>query len=194
LRQQLGMEGYGIFWFLIECLAESNGVLPLKIVPVLSMQMQVPDVKVLAVIKNFDFFQIEDDNFFSSNRLNQHLNLRKTLSDQGKKGAELRWGNSDPNSPPISNPNAKERKGKKENKGKERVIAYPDLEEVEKYFVEKGYTKEAALKAFETYAPLDWHDTKGNRILNWKSKMVNVWFREEFKAQPAGYKNKNSYV
>jgi len=35
LRQQLGMEGYGIFWFLVESLADAGGVLPLKIIPVL---------------------------------------------------------------------------------------------------------------------------------------------------------------
>ena len=53
LRQQLGMEGYGIYWFLIESLAESGGLLPLKIVPVLAMQMQVTETKVTGVINSF---------------------------------------------------------------------------------------------------------------------------------------------
>jgi hypothetical protein len=116
LRQQLGMEGYGIFWFLIECLADSGGTLPLKIVPVLAMQMQVPDVKVSAVIHNFDLFQIQEDNIFFSNRLNHHLHIRKTLSDKGKEGAIIRWGNrganGEANTLPIGKGNAKERKGK----------------------------------------------------------------------------------
>jgi len=30
LRQQLGMEGYGIYWFIIEQLAQSGGYLPIK--------------------------------------------------------------------------------------------------------------------------------------------------------------------
>lgn len=38
----------------------------------------------------------------------EHKEYRKTLSEQGKIGAEKRWKNS----PPISPPNAKERKGK----------------------------------------------------------------------------------
>ena len=58
LRQQLGMEGYGIYWFLVETLADSGGILPLKIIPVLAMQMQVSEIKVKAVIESFDLFQI----------------------------------------------------------------------------------------------------------------------------------------
>jgi hypothetical protein len=90
LRQNLGMEGIGIFWYVVERLAQSGGKLPLKIIPVLAMQMQVTEVKVDAVIKKFDLFQIEDVEFFS-NRLNQSLNLRKSLSDAGKEGAAKRW-------------------------------------------------------------------------------------------------------
>lgn len=91
LRQQLGMEGYGIYWFLIESLAEGGGKLPLKIIPVLAMQMQVQDVKVSAVINSFDLFTVSDDYFFSM-RLNEHLNKRNKLSESGAKGAEKRWG------------------------------------------------------------------------------------------------------
>jgi len=112
LRQQLGMEGYGIYWFLIESLAESGGRLPLKIIPVMAMQMQVTEVKVSAVINNFDLFEVAENEFFSTRLLN-HLDKRKLLSEKGKKGAENRWvGNGHPISHPISGANAKERKGK----------------------------------------------------------------------------------
>ena len=121
LRQQLGMEGFGIFWFLVESLAESGGILPLKIIPVLAMQMQVPDIKVSAVINSFELFQVNEDHFFSC-RLNEHLEVRKTLSDKGKEGAALRWKNKEVNSLPISNPNAKERKGKEIKERKEKEI------------------------------------------------------------------------
>ena len=88
LRQQLGMEGYGIYWVLVESLANSGGQLPLKIVPVLAMQMQVPDVKVMAVIQNFELFEIFD-NSFCSNRLNIHLDARKTISEQAKRAQKI---------------------------------------------------------------------------------------------------------
>lgn len=93
MRQQLGMEGYGIYWFLVESLADAGGYLPLKIVPVLAMQMQVPEVKVTGVICQFDLFKIVDDEFYSD-RLNTHLEQVKQLKDKkskaGKISAEIR--------------------------------------------------------------------------------------------------------
>ena len=72
LRQQLGIEGYGIYWFLIETLANSDGILPLKVIPALSMQMHTTEAKVEAVIKNFELFEISENDFFSI-RLNKNL-------------------------------------------------------------------------------------------------------------------------
>lgn len=91
LRQSLGMEGIGIFWYIIERLAQAGGTLPLKIVPVLSMQMQVTETKVQGVINNFELFEITECDFFSR-RLNESLNIRKTLQDAGQRGAAKRWG------------------------------------------------------------------------------------------------------
>lgn len=91
LRQSLGMEGVGIFWYVIERLAQAGGLLPLKIIPVLSMQMQVTETKVQAVVQTFDLFEIDNESFFSR-RLNETLNLRKTLQDAGVRGAAKRWG------------------------------------------------------------------------------------------------------
>ena len=90
LRQTLGMEGYGIFWYIVEQLAKAGGTLPFKIIPVLSMQMQTSDAKVEAVIRNFDLFQVTHDGFFS-NRLNKSIELRKQLSEAGAAGAAKRW-------------------------------------------------------------------------------------------------------
>ncbi len=100
LRQQLGMEGYGIFWFIVEQLAQSGGFLPIKITPVLSMQMQVTEAKVRSVITDYELFDIVDQNFYSE-RLNKHLQIRKQLSESGKKGAKNRWENGHPISHPI---------------------------------------------------------------------------------------------
>lgn len=84
------MEGIGIFWYIIEKLAQAGGKLPLKIIPVLSMQMQVTETKVQGVIHNFELFELTETDFFS-NRLNESLNLRKTLQEAGQRGALKRW-------------------------------------------------------------------------------------------------------
>lgn len=111
--------------------------------------------------------------------------------------------NSLPNSLPNSPPNAKERKGK-ERKRKENNIpptavsvlkdkssntdtvkpskfVPPTLEEVKAFFKQKGYTESAAVRAFEYYNEMGWRDSKNKPVLNWKSKMISVWFKDEHK-------------
>ena len=93
LRMQLGMEGYGIYWYLIESLAESGGTLPLQLIPVLAMQMHTTEAKVNAVVNAFSLFEITDDLFFSI-RLNEHLEkvnqIKLSASQRGKLSAEKR--------------------------------------------------------------------------------------------------------
>lgn len=111
LRHQLGMEGYGIYWYLIEQLANAGGKLPLELIPVLAMQMHCTDVKVNGVLMNFDLFTIESGEFWSD-RLQEHLELRLKLSASGKEGANNRWKNRGAIRDAIGEGNAKERKGK----------------------------------------------------------------------------------
>ena len=111
LRHQLGMEGYGIYWYLIEQLANAGGKLPLELIPVLAMQMHCTDVKVNGVLMNFDLFTIESGEFWS-HRLQDHLDLRLKLSQSGRAGANNRWKNGGAIGGAIGEGNAKERKGK----------------------------------------------------------------------------------
>jgi len=120
LRHQLGMEGYGIYWYLIEQLANAGGKLPLELIPVLAMQMHCTDVKVNGVLMNFDLFTIESGEFWS-HRLQEHLELRLKLSQSGKAGANNRWKNGGAIVGAIGEGNAKERKGK-EIKGNINLI------------------------------------------------------------------------
>jgi len=181
LRQQLGMEGYGIYWFVLEQLAQAGGFLPLKIIPVLAMQSQTQETKLNAVVKNYELFELHEDQFFST-RLNAHLQIRKHLSDKGKAGALKRWHttqlDSPPNSHPISDPNAKERKVNKVNKGnKVNVFTPPQIDEVKLFFEENGYVN--GEKAWNYYNDADWRDSKGSPVKNWKQKMRGVWFKDE---------------
>jgi hypothetical protein len=106
LRQKYGIEGYGVYWFIVESLAQSGGELPLSIIPVLSMQMQV-DVKMVEdIITSFGLF-VSRGTIFVSERLLNHLDLRNKLVEKGKQGAAKRWGNREA----IGNPNGKEIKG-----------------------------------------------------------------------------------
>lgn len=180
LRQQLGMEGYGIYWFLIESLAESGGLLPLKIIPVLAMQMQVTETKVAGVINSFDLFEVTDNEFFSI-RLNQHLEKRNSIStinsEKGKKSAELRKLNSSSTAVEPQFNKGKEKKEIKESK----VFKKPTLIDVVEYFKINGYDSSLAERAFNFYDCAEWKDSNGNEVRNWKQKMQGVWFKPENK-------------
>ena len=138
LRHQLGMEGYGIYWFLIEKLAEAGGKMPLELIPILSMQMQTTDIKVKGVIMQFDLFSINEGEFWSE-RLNDHLGLRAKLSQSGKNGAISRWKNGEANRGAIGEGNAKKRK-EKEIKENINTINNKDLfiDNIEEYKILLG--------------------------------------------------------
>ena len=125
LRHQLGMEGYGIYWFLVEQLASAGGKLPLELIPVLAMQMQCTDVKVNGVLMNFNLFTIESGEFHSE-RLQNHLALRQKLSESGKTGANNRWLNGGAIGEAMGEGNAKKRKEKeiKENINNNNIDVY----------------------------------------------------------------------
>ncbi len=185
LRHQLGMEGYGIYWFLIEQLANAGGKLPLELIPVLTMQMQSTDVKVNGVVHNFGLFTIEHDEFWSD-RLQEHLELRNRLSEGGKNGAANRWANRGA----IGGVNAKERK-EKEIKGKEikekkvkesKVLTlfsesiYNDIKIFEASFLGTQY--EGANFTYYHEVIKNWSDSTGNKKRDWIATAKN-WMAKD---------------
>jgi hypothetical protein len=68
-------------------------------------------------------------------------------------------------------------------KRKKNDFIPPAKEEVVDYFNEKGYTEEAAKKAYEYYAEGGWKDSKGKPVKNWRQKMIAVWFKPEYLKQ-----------
>ena len=67
LIEQLGLEGYGIYWVLIECLREQPSyTYPLKLLPSLARRYGTSSEKIKTVVTNYDLFIITDDEFFYS--------------------------------------------------------------------------------------------------------------------------------
>ena len=91
LIDQLGMEGYGIFWALIEKLrAEKDYKLPLTVMPAFAKRWGTSKEKVEAVIKSYNLFKISNNYFFS-------LRLKKSMeikTERATAAASIRWGNA----------------------------------------------------------------------------------------------------
>lgn len=182
MRQQLGMEGYGIFWYLVEALANAGGRLPIAITPVLAMQIQVTEIKVRAVIEQFGLFIVENDEFFSQ-RLNRHLEIRKKLSDKGKEGAKRRWINGVPNGEAITVPNgepyAKERKGKESKLNNSvRTFTRPTRSQLCEYMEEIGKVNESLADRFLNYYDSNGWKVGRSSMKDWKAAIRN-WLKDE---------------
>lgn len=77
------------------------------------------------------------------------------------------------------NPNETNIKESKVKEIKEEKCVRPSIIDVINFFFENSYSSKAANKAFKLYNDQDWKDTKGNIILDWQAKMINVWFKPE---------------
>ena len=120
LIDQLGMEGYGIFWALIEKLrAEKGYQLPLATIPAFAKRWGTSKEKVETVVKNYNLFKIKQ-NYFYSYRLKKSMEEK---TERAKLSASARWGDANalqPNNKRIANGMQKDAIKVKESKEKEK--------------------------------------------------------------------------
>ncbi|MFW2441706.1 DUF4373 domain-containing protein [Aliarcobacter butzleri] len=151
LIEELGLEGYGIFWVLIETLREQqNYKYPLRLLSVLARKYNTTLAKLEVVVRNYHLFVIEDDCFFYSSSLNRRMQKMEEVREQrvlsAKIGAQKRkqkqleqlkqlqinLSNNDSSEQMLSecSTNAKQIK---EKKNKEKEIKYSSADEAEKF-------------------------------------------------------------
>lgn len=59
-------------------------------------------------------------------------------------------------------------------------IKNPTIEEVRRFVAENNYNVDAKL-IYDYYNDNNWHDARGNKVMNWKNKIRNNWFKPENK-------------
>lgn len=120
LRAEYGMEGYGIYWSLIETMAEDKGEIDRVAIGGLSLGYGVPKDRLKNVLDfcvKIGLFSGNENKVFSK-RIKAHLEGRKLFQRKGLEGARKRWGNS----PPNAKDKTRQEKEKKTNKKKARVL------------------------------------------------------------------------
>ena len=197
LIEQLGMEGYGIYWMLIETLREQpDYTYPVANIPALGRRYNTTAEKVKTVVCNYGLFTVKDEKIFFSDSLNRRMLVfeekRAKRSEAGRLGNAARWKTSQTDrnaitmrsqfiASKVKKSKEKESIGKESMRGKRKPFSPPTPSEVESFFTENGYTAEAARRAFDYYTDANWHDAEGKPVLNWKQKMRGVWFKPEHK-------------
>ncbi len=74
LIDQLGMEGYGIYWVLVETLRDQPGYrYPLNLLPILAKRYMTSGEKMKAVVMNYGLFEVHEEEFFFSPSLNSRM-------------------------------------------------------------------------------------------------------------------------
>ena len=118
LRAEYGLEGLGLYWCIVETLAEAdNGYINPKLLGGLSVGYGMNKAKLQEYIDfmlHVDLLRIDETGYYSK-RMMEHKQVRKKLSEGGKKGAKKRWENREAVGGlkgGYSSPNAKEIKGK----------------------------------------------------------------------------------
>lgn len=95
LRRQLGLEGYGLYWCLIEMLRDTPDYkLPIDAVEDIAFSLNISKEKVETVINNYDLFTIDDMQFFSERlirNMEKYSESKKRLSEAGKAGMAKRY-------------------------------------------------------------------------------------------------------
>lgn len=123
LRRALGLEGYAIYFCLIEILREQKDhKLPLDSVNDIAFELHTSEEKLNVVINSFDLFLIEDSRFFSARLLRSmdgYNEKKLKLSEAGKRGNAKRWGGQGTLALPSGGDRIKE---KDINKSKEEVF------------------------------------------------------------------------
>lgn len=97
LRRNLGMEGYGIYWAIIEMLREDpNYTLQTKYIDEIAFSLSVKSEILNSVINDYELFTIDDECFYSERlmrSMEKYKNIKNNKSNAGKKGMTKRYDN-----------------------------------------------------------------------------------------------------
>mgnify|MGYP002673332718 CR=1 FL=1 len=82
----LGVEGIGLYWCIIEQMYEQGGSLPLRSCKSIAFALHVDGDKVAALINNYGLFECDDDNFWSLSVI-KRLEENRSLSLKRRQAA-----------------------------------------------------------------------------------------------------------
>lgn len=188
--EQLGMEGYGIYWMLVETLRDQpDYTYPVANIPALARRYNTSAEKVRTVVYNYELFTVKEDKIFFSESLNRRMLVfnenRAKRSAAGRLGMARRWGDNNVITPLLQSNSTVITSKVKESKVKEKesiekvatkrtAFVAPSLQEVKDYISEKGYTVDAQ-RFIDFYEAKGWMIGK-NKMKDWRAA-VRTWMR-----------------
>ena len=92
LRASMGVEGYGIYFMLLERLREEPDYMSVKDYNMLAFDFRVDSAKVKSVVENFGLFAFTDDGkCFYSEGFTRRMSVKDSKSEKARLSALSRW-------------------------------------------------------------------------------------------------------
>jgi len=95
LLSDLGYEGYGIYWAIIEMLYKNKGVMQSQYNRI-AFALKADTTTVEKVIKSYQLFKSNQNSFWSES-VKSRLKMRQEKSTKARQSANLRWNDNDAN-------------------------------------------------------------------------------------------------
>jgi hypothetical protein len=177
LIRKHGMQGYGVFWSIVEDLYNNANALRMDYEGI-AYDLRSDSDLVASVVNDFDLF-IFDGDYFGSNSVQERLDQRNDKSAKARKSANYRWDNANAVQTQSDSNAKKERKGK-EIKGKEihiptaeefLIFCKQDMQENNLNYFDYEYSLKSK---YDAWVQNGWKDGHNKQIKNWKSKIRNT--------------------
>ena len=209
VRKQLGLEGYGIFFMLLEVLREQSDLrYPIEDIDLLADEFDTSEQKIRVVICNYGLFEIDQNELFFSPKQIEYLQPYFAKSKRAKHAALTRWNKDDANAMQMhsdSNANAMQVKESKvkESKQKESKVeseharaSFPTIEQCRQIAEMSGHSPSFGEAYFYMRDATDWLIPRGNSgqlypINNWRSDYTNCYNKGYL--EPKNKNNENEY-
>ena len=89
VQMQMGMEGIGIYWCVVEMLYEQGGHLPLSALRGMAYALHTDEAKLRQVIEGFDLFGQTEDGLFYSSSVITRIERKRKISEARREAGRL---------------------------------------------------------------------------------------------------------
>ena len=185
LIRKHGMQGYGVFWSIVEDLYNNANALRTDYEGI-AYDLRSDSELVASVVNDFDLFIFNGD-FFGSNSVEERLEQRNDKSAKARKSASYRWENANAMQTLCDSNAKKERKGK-EIKGKEIKEINISFDIFWDLYDKKVGDKVKLKKKWESL-----QDSDRKSIIEYIPKYKNIQPDKKFRKDPQTFFNNSSW-
>lgn len=185
LIRKHGMQGYGVFWSIVEDLYNNANALRTDYEGI-AYDLRSDSDLVASVVNDFDLFIFNGD-YFGSNSVQERLEQRNDKSAKARKSASYRWENANAMQTQSDSNAKKERKGK-EIKGKEIKEINISFDIFWDLYDKKVGDKDKLKKKWESL-----QDSDRKSIIDYLPKYKTIQPDKKFRKDPQTFFNNSSW-